>query len=329
MKKNSQLKWPAISIIIRTLNEEKYLGECLKAIERQSYPGLVEKVIVDSGSTDDTLRIARENKTKIELIDKKLFSFGRSLNQGCEASSGQILVMLSAHCIPTNNDWLIELVKPIIDKVSEYNYGRQIPREAVSKFSEGMVYRQYYPAKSAVPQEGYFCNNANSSISRKTWEKYKFNEELTGLEDLDLARRLLRDGGRVSYISQSVVEHIHEESWTRIRTRYEREAAALLLIDPTLSLTATHATGLFLASVFNDWGQLKIKSLANCIEVLLYRFNQYLGSFVGSKASKRRVALMKNEYYYPRHSYRTVQLGYENENHSITANEGTQRARQR
>ena len=179
---------PAVSIVVRTLNEAKFLPECLKKIEQQNYLGPVEVVLVDSGSTDDTVKIATDFGAKIVHISKAEFTFGRSLNFGCSASSGEILVLLSAHCIPDNENWLQDLVNPIVKQKSEYTYGRQISRKGISKFSEGMVFKKYYPEQSSIPQSGYFCNNANSAILRATWQRLRFDENLTGLEDMELAK---------------------------------------------------------------------------------------------------------------------------------------------
>ena len=155
---------PVVSIVVRTLNEAKFLPECLQKIEKQNYLGPVEVVVVDSGSTDDTVKIATDFGAKIVYISKAEFTFGRSLNVGCSASNGEILVLLSAHCIPANENWLDELIRPILEQKSEYTYGMQIPRKGISKFSEGMVFKKYYPEQSSIPQSGYFCNNANSAI---------------------------------------------------------------------------------------------------------------------------------------------------------------------
>jgi glycosyltransferase involved in cell wall biosynthesis len=76
-----------VSVIIRTLNEERYLEELLMKIsiqDRTTYD--VEVVIVDSGSTDSTLDVAKKWKARITHISKDDFSFGRSLNIGCEFS---------------------------------------------------------------------------------------------------------------------------------------------------------------------------------------------------------------------------------------------------
>lgn len=86
-----------VSIVIRTLNEEKYLDELLGAINFQEKDGFnSEVVIVDSGSTDKTLEIARKYNSRVTYIDKKEFSFGKSLNIGCDYADGEYLVLSAA-----------------------------------------------------------------------------------------------------------------------------------------------------------------------------------------------------------------------------------------
>lgn len=314
---------PTVSIIIRTLNEAKFLPECLQKIGEQKYSGPVEIVVVDSGSTDDTVRIAANFNAKIVHISKSEFTFGRSLNVGCEASSGEVLVLLSAHCIPCDANWLQALVNPLLEKTSEYSYGRQIPRNGVSKFSEGMVFRKYYPEQACSPQVGYFCNNANSAILRSTWQRLRFDEKLTGLEDMELAKRLVNGGGTVSYVASSAVEHIHEESWSRIKIRYEREAAALFDIEPNLNLSISQALKLFFLSALNDFKAADKKFSAILFEIILYRACQYYGSFVGSRASKLRISKMRQEYFYPKIQGKVVTLGERNGHDCATSNESS------
>lgn len=314
---------PHVSIIVRTLNEAKFLPECLLQIEKQNYDGIVEVVVVDSGSTDDTVKIADECGAKIVHISKSEFTFGRSLNLGCAESVGDILVLLSAHCIPCSENWLLNLVTPLIEGVSSYSYGRQLPRHGVSKFSEGMVFNKYYPKHSMTPQVGYFCNNANSAILRQTWEKFRFNETLTGLEDMELAKRLVDGGGNVSYVASSSVEHIHEESWDRIKIRYEREAAALVDIEPSLSLSFIQAIRIFLRSVVHDVHGLDTKSSRAVRDIILYRACQYYGSFVGSRASKLHINKMRSEYFYPVTTDSTITLGEPNDNNRPATNESS------
>lgn len=298
-----------ISIVIRTLNEEKFLPECLAAIGRQKIDDQVEVIVVDSGSNDRTLEIAHEFETRVVLIKKEDFTFGRSLNYGCEAANGEIIVLISAHCIPTSPDWLANLVAPIRDRRCAYTYGRQVARDGVSKYSEGMVYRKYFPKQSAIPQIGYFCNNANSAISKNVWEQFRFNETLTGLEDMELAKRITEKSLRVGYVADAGVEHIHEENWRRIRIRYEREAIALEQIEPALSISLSYAIKLFFAALKADLGNLKFSEYRLVTEAILYRFCQFYGSYRGSHISRLQINKMKAEYFYPKTNAGIVKLG--------------------
>lgn len=315
--------YPKVSIIIRTLNEAKYLPECLNSLQEQSYNGEIETIIVDSGSTDGTLDIARARGCKVVEIDKRKFTFGRSLNLGCENGTGEIFVLLSAHCIPTNEDWLHQLVQPVINGTCEYTYGRQIPRNGVSRYSEGRVFAKYYPSVSVVPQEGYFCNNANSAIHSKAWLKYRFNEVLTGLEDMELAKRLVSAGGSIGYVGTSAVEHIHEEGWKRIKMRYEREAVALSEIEPNLNLGILQAAQMFFVALISDLKSMKSFSVKRSLEIIMYRVCQFWGSFVGSRASKIRISKMKNEYFYPKINQRIVTIGENDEYDCATSHESS------
>ena len=68
------------SIVIRTYNEERYLGELLDAISNQKNSNVAnEVVIVDSGSTDATLQIAKAHGCRITHIKKSEFTHRSSL----------------------------------------------------------------------------------------------------------------------------------------------------------------------------------------------------------------------------------------------------------
>ena len=53
-----------ISIIIRTKNEERWIGHCLSAIENQDY-NQFEVIVVDNESTDNTLQIVEQARNKL------------------------------------------------------------------------------------------------------------------------------------------------------------------------------------------------------------------------------------------------------------------------
>ena len=128
-----------ISIVIRTYNEEKHLGSLLKVIKTQNITDNdIEVIVVDSGSTDKTLHIARQYSCRIIHISSEEFSFGRSLNIGCTEASNDILVFISGHCIPVDNYWLYSLIKPLLEGKAVYSYRseeRRVGKECRSRWS--------------------------------------------------------------------------------------------------------------------------------------------------------------------------------------------------
>jgi glycosyltransferase involved in cell wall biosynthesis len=291
-----------VSIVIRTLNEAQYLGELLQSISKQDVGNRfsVENVVIDSGSTDKTLAIARKYSCTITHIKREDFSFGRSLNQGCEAASGDILIFISGHCVPRDRQWLKALCDPIADQVVDYSYGKQISGPE-SKYSEGRIFEKYYPNHSAVPQQGFFCNNANSAISRAAWAKYRFDEDVTGLEDMELAQRLHCDGGHIGYVAEACVYHYHAENWAQVKRRFEREALALQKIMPQIHVSLIDAARYIVSSVWQDWCVAWREKVfhAKVQEIIRYRYCQYSGSYKGNHDHRRLSHAEKEKYFYP------------------------------
>ena len=143
------------------------------------------------------------------------------------------------------------MIQPIIEDKADYTYGGQKGR-GTTKYSETKIFEKYFPNVSDIPQKGFFCNNANSAIKRDVWEKYYFNENITGLEDMELAKRLNDDGGKIGYVSDAAVFHIHDETWHQTRRRYEREALALQLIMPEVQISFLDMIRYIWISIISD-----------------------------------------------------------------------------
>lgn len=289
------------SIIIRTYNEGRYLPELLHAVRRQNIALLKEVIVVDSGSTDDTVRIATDFGCRIIHIHKEDFSFGRSLNVGCQAATGDVLVFISGHCIPIESHWLEALLTPIAAGTVVWTYGRQVGNES-SRFSERQLFAKHYPGTSQIPQKGFFCNNANSALLKTVWESYSFNEELTGLEDMHLAQRLVKEGMSLGYVAEAGVFHIHTETWSKVKTRFEREAVALQRIMPEVHISFWDFIRYVASSLLFDCGEaLKQRSLVrNAGSIISYRTAQYWGSYRGNHLHRKLSRTVKERYFYPR-----------------------------
>jgi glycosyltransferase involved in cell wall biosynthesis len=96
---------PVCSIVIRAFNEEKHIGRLLNGIARQTVKD-VQVILVDSGSTDRTVEIARSHGAEVVSISPEEFTFGRSLNAGMRQAKAELVLIASAHVyrfIPTGS----------------------------------------------------------------------------------------------------------------------------------------------------------------------------------------------------------------------------------
>jgi rhamnosyltransferase len=289
------------SIVIRTHNEERYLPEVLLSVLEQTVPAdQREVVLVDSGSTDNTLDIARRHGCRIVHIKQSEFSFGRSLNVGCDVAQGKYLVFISGHCVPTGRTWLQDLLAPMEKGEAQITYGRQ-EGGPETKFSEHMLFAKYFPAVDSPPPNEFFCNNANAAVSRDTWSIHRFDEALTGLEDMHFARRVVAAGGMVRYVPTASVFHYHHESWRRVKRRYEREAIALQKIMPEVHIHTVDAIRYFMAGVLGDWAKAlsQRRLLRYAMEIACFRFCQYYGTWRGNHIHRQLSRKAKEKYFYP------------------------------
>jgi glycosyltransferase involved in cell wall biosynthesis len=289
-----------ISIIIRTYNEERHIEALLASIENQTISGIsVETIVVDSGSTDKTLNIAHRFNCTILHIKKEDFTFGYSLNVGCEAAKGNIFVFISGHCIPTSQNWLNLLCLPLLEQQADYVYGRQLSNE-LTQFSERQIFNSNFASVSCIPQKSNFCNNANAAMTADIWKKFKFDESVTGLEDLEFAQRARNKGYLIGYQSTASVFHIHEENWPQIQHRFKREAQALHQITSS-SLSLQESIYWFFLAVISDF---KAAYNDGCffqhfISVTKYRYHQYRGLYLGRVTNKHQTSEPKRLYFWP------------------------------
>jgi glycosyltransferase involved in cell wall biosynthesis len=290
---------PSVSIIIRCYNEEQHIGRLLVGIMEQTIKD-VEVLLVDSGSTDATLSIASKFPVKVVYISPEDFSFGRSLNMGCLAAQGEFLILISAHAYPVRYDWLERLLDPFRDQKVALVYGKQRGGECTS-FSEHQVFAKWFGEESNLTQKSPFCNNANAAIRRTLWERIPYDEDLTGLEDLDWAKRAIDLGYYISYASDAEIIHLHDETPERLFNRYRREAIAFKKVYPHERFTKWDFCKLFVNNILTDYyialhnGMLS-KEFSN---IFNFRLMQFWGTYKGFSQNEPISRMVKHTFYYP------------------------------
>ncbi len=212
-----------VSIIIRTYNEEKLIRQCLKSIFSQKYNGNIEVIVVDSGSMDKTLEIIGSFKDVIVInISEKDFTFGYSLNIGIERSKGEFIALLSAHAIPSDNRWLHHLIKNFKDPAVVGVYGKQLPKKDCNPLNRRDLNNLYGNIRKEQ-RTRYIFSSANAAIRREIWKKIPFDENLSGAEDRDWAKKAQNMGNVIIYEPTTAVYHSHNENLRQIFNRSFRE----------------------------------------------------------------------------------------------------------
>jgi len=209
-------KLPKASIIIRSKNEEDWIDHCLNAVFSQSYANF-EVIIVDNESEDKTLEIIKNYPIK-KIVKIKKYLPGNAINEGVNHSSGEIIVMISSHCIPKNNQWLANLIDNFTSEDIAGVYGRQLP---VSFSSPEDIRDMFitFGLDKRIQVKDYFFHNANSAILKKVWNKFPFDDAATNIEDRIWGKRVTEAGYKLVYEPQAEVFHHHgiHQSQNRIR----------------------------------------------------------------------------------------------------------------
>ncbi|MEA9356691.1 glycosyltransferase [Bacteriovorax sp. PP10] len=275
---------PHVAIIIRTFNEDKHIKKLLEACFSQKTQYSFEVIVVDSGSTDKTLTIVENYPVILESIKSSEFTYGRALNIGARKAKADLYVCISAHCYPSDENWLEELIRPFENKNIAMVYGRQIGDDR-TKFSEEQIFQQYFPKTVSNDQDVVFSNNANSAFRRECWESVEFDESLPGLEDIDWAKKMSDSGMKIYYSPEACVYHIHEETYAQVYKRYYREALGLKTIYPDSGFSVVTFISKFIGHSFSDLIKaLKNKVLFNnLLSIFCFRYCQFAGTMSAYK----------------------------------------------
>jgi hypothetical protein len=133
-------------------------------------------------------------------------------------ASGEYLVNLSAHCIPTNSEWLANLLRPLqSDDTIAATYGNQIPIKGLNPFEERLTIAAFRPDREGNVKAIF--SNSNCAVRKRVWEKYPFDEKASFAEDF-LWSQLLPIDYRIKYVAVAAVYHSHPLTFAYWSKRY-------------------------------------------------------------------------------------------------------------
>lgn len=203
------------SVIVRVKDEAATLVATLEALRAQTVEP--EVIVVDSGSTDGSLEIARRWCDQLVEIAPGEFSYGRALNIGARNASAPVHFALSSHCAPARRDWIAcALAHYARDDVAGTTGDLELPGRVPLP---GPFFQDESFAR-AHPRWG-FSNHA-SSWRASVWEEFPFDESLEAAEDKEWALRVLAAGWVIAVDPRLWVDMSH--GWRNgTRSFFQRE----------------------------------------------------------------------------------------------------------
>ena len=190
-----------VSVIIPCFNEQDNIQKCLDSIFAVNYPEhLLEVIVVDNGSTDQTKKIAQKYNIVFLEDDKKKVSGLR--NFGAKSAKGDILAFIDADCIVSYN-WLVNAQKYFDDNdIAAWGSPPTIPDNATWVQKTWYLIRQ---KKNKIEQVDWL-ESMNLFVKIEDFKKIQgFNETLETAEDVDFCYRITKTGKIISNASIKVI----------------------------------------------------------------------------------------------------------------------------
>lgn len=195
---------PLASVVVRAKDEAASIGRTLDLIAAQTVADRTEVIVVDSGSTDDTVAIARRAGARIIEIPAGSFTYGGALNTGTEAALAPVVVALSAHSFATNPRWLDTVLDAMADPRVACASGQGADPER-----RPLTSRVLQDAEMAAAHPCWGYSSHAGAFRADLWRERPFRSDMPFSEDKEWAWHWLQRGRLVALDPELVLEHSH------------------------------------------------------------------------------------------------------------------------
>lgn len=204
-----------VSIVIPARNEGENIGQCLQAVNKQETPYTFEIIVIDSGSTDNTVDIVNKYPlVRLVQIEPGEFGHGKTRNLGADMAKGRYIVFLNADALPLNTDWLNPLIHPLKeDKTLAGVFSRHIPGDdcflyMVRDLQSAMPDKKILRTRAGKLDFMLF-STVSAALPKEIWKRFPFDNDIIIAEDQDWAKKVLNKGKKILYQPASMVRHSH------------------------------------------------------------------------------------------------------------------------
>ena len=204
-----------------------------------------EVLVIDSGSTDNTVELATRYGAAVHHIKREEFNHGATRNLGISLARGEYVVLTVQDAVPLDERWLATMVENLErDERVAGVYSRQIPREESSVLTRALIndlataslerreqfvespenYSKMPPRKR---RRLAVFDDVSSCLRRSVWEEVPYEKTDFG-EDIRWGKRVVEAGYKIVYEPRSAVFHSHERGAMYDLRRYYMDQRVLL-----------------------------------------------------------------------------------------------------
>lgn len=219
-----------VSIIILSYNTHALLSTCLQSLYTHLQDVPFEVIVVDNGSSDQSVHMIKTKFPKVKLIESDTnLGFGKGVNKGAEVAKGAHLLFLNSDTQMIDNSF----EKMLIFLKEKYHHNvRVVGGKLVNKSSSSASYDSFYtipkifsmlflsrsgekalkkPTRVDWVSGGFMLIDKDAFLKVKGFDKGYFMY----IEDMDLCFRLKKKGYKTYYYPDSQVKHIGQGSSNR------------------------------------------------------------------------------------------------------------------
>ncbi|QPB43157.1 glycosyltransferase family 2 protein [Rodentibacter haemolyticus] len=218
-----------LQLIIPTYNAERYWDKLYLSIKEQTIKFCV--IVIDSSSTDGTVKLAKQAGFTVHSIEKSSFDHGGARNQATKwvDEDCEFIVFMTQDAILASSTAIETLLSPFADPAVVAVCGRQLPHQNAAPFATHARLFNYpnhsiTKSQADIPILGIKCafmSNSFAAYRKSVFDKLGgFPEKTILAEDMHLAARMILLGYKVAYCAEACVYHSHNYSIKQEFQRY-------------------------------------------------------------------------------------------------------------
>jgi glycosyltransferase involved in cell wall biosynthesis len=251
--------WPAVSVIMPVLDEERHLASAVTHVLEQDYPGELELVIALGPSSDRTGEIARrlaDGDARVRLVDNPAFRTPNGLNAAIKAARHDIIVRVDGHGLLS--DGYVRRAVEVLQQTGAANVGgvmraegqtdfeRAVARAMTSRFGIGSA--AFHVGGHAGPADTVYLGTFRRDVLDRLGG---YDEHFVRAQDWELNYRIRKAGETIWFTPDLMVTYrprpnlralaaqfFRSGQWRREVVRHYPDTASMRYLAPPVVVVA-------------------------------------------------------------------------------------------